>query len=235
MNAVAILIPVLGRPQHVPRLLANIATTTPEPHRVLFIADTEDLAEIKALDAAGADYITRDRDQPRNYAAKINCGYHATTEPFVFTGADDLNFHRDWFSRALAWAHDHIGVIGTNDIANPRVMNGTHSTHSLVRRSYVETQSGVIDTPDTVYCELYGHEYTDDELVQTAMFRGVYAHAFDSIVEHLHPMVGKAEDDATYRKGRSRTVESQRTFIRRSRMWTSPAARPAPRRRVPSR
>jgi hypothetical protein len=37
------------------------------------------------------------------------------------------------------------------------------------------------------------------------MTRGVYAHAFDSIVEHLHPMVGKAEDDDTYRLGRQHT------------------------------
>lgn len=213
---VAILIPVLARPHRVAPLLANIRSATPEPHRVLFIADVDDLDEIAALGEGGAEWITV--DQPRNYAGKINAGYRATSEPLLFMGADDLNFHRDWYSRALAWMGDGIDVVGTNDICNPRVMTGAHSTHTLVKRSYVKKR-GTIDEYDKVLHEGYAHEYTDDEFVQTAMKRGVYAHAFDSIVEHLHPLVKKAEDDSTYRLGRSRTRESRRLFQQRSPLW----------------
>jgi glycosyltransferase involved in cell wall biosynthesis len=212
---VAILVPVLRRPQNVKPLLRSISAATPEPHRVLFICDPDDTEEHEAIAAAGGEMIA----PGGSYAAKINTGYRHTREPLLFTAADDLHFHPDWLSRALKHMTDGIGVVGTNDICNPRVMCGQHSTHTLVRRSYVVTQSGVVDEPDKIYHEGYAHEYCDDEFVQTAMARGVYAHAFDAIVEHRHYLVGKAEDDDTYRLGRSRTRLSRRLFIQRRRLW----------------
>jgi glycosyltransferase involved in cell wall biosynthesis len=213
---VVIIVPVLGRPHRVSPLIENINHATPEPHRVLFVADVDDQPELDALQAVRAEWIAV--DQPRNYAGKINAGYRATTEPLFFMAADDLNFHPDWLSRALKWMGEGIDVVGTNDICNPRVMTGQHSTHTLVRRSYIDTH-GTIDEDGKVLHEGYAHEYTDDEFVQTAKKRGVYAHAFDSIVEHLHPNVNKADDDDTYRLGRSRTRESRRLFQYRQRLW----------------
>jgi len=216
MAEVAILVPVLRRPHRVKPLLDSIESATPEPHRVLFIPDENDSQEIEALEQAGAEYFTV---PPRtNWAAKLNEGYGRTTEPWLFCGADDLNFHPDWFSRALRWATPDTGVIGTNDLCNPRVMTGIHSTHMLVRRSYIDA-NGTVDEEGKLLHEGYAHEYADDELVQTVMARGVYVHAFDAIVEHLHPMVGKAEDDATYRQGRSATARSRRLFAQRRKLW----------------
>lgn len=213
---VVIIVPVLARPHRVAPLLENIKQATPEPHRVLFVADVDDEPELDALRAAGAEWI--EIDQPRNYAAKINAGYHATTEPLFFMAADDLNFHPDWFSRALKWMGDGVDVVGTNDICNARVMTGAHSTHTLVKRSYVKNR-GTIDEHNKVLHEGYFHEYTDDEFIQTAMKRGVYAHAYDAIVEHLHPLAKKAPDDSTYKLGRARTRESRRLFQQRRPLW----------------
>jgi hypothetical protein len=112
-----------------------------------------------------------------------------------------------------------IGIVGTNDLANPRVMCGQHATHMLIRRSYIAKHSGVVDEPRKVIHEQYPHEYADDELIQTAMARGAYAHAFDSLVEHCHPMVGKAPDDETYRLGRSRSRQGRRLFRARRPLW----------------
>jgi glycosyltransferase involved in cell wall biosynthesis len=230
---VAILIPVLGRPHRIIPTINSVAAATPEPHRLLFLASDDDQPTIAALEAVGADFMIVAPGRG-SWACKINDGYRATTEPWIFTGADDLAFHPGWFSRALAWADDTTGVIGTNDIANPRVMTGQHSTHSLIRRSYVD-DLGTVDGPGQVMHEGYAHQYADDEAVATAMARGTYAHAFDSIVEHLHPMVGKAPDDATYRLGRERTRESRRLFLARRRLWMStakPTHRPASARTV---
>lgn len=219
MTAVAILIPVLGRPHRIRPTIESVAAATPEPYRLLFVASPDDEVTIANLEEAGADHIVVVAGRG-SWACKINDGYRATTEPWIFTGADDLAFHPGWFTRALRWAAEATAVIGTNDICNPRVMTGQHSTHSLFRRTYID-EWGTVDQPGVVVHEGYPHEYADDEAVQTAMARGVYAHAFDAIVEHLHPNVGKAPDDATYRLGRTSTREGKRLFLTRRRLWAA--------------
>jgi len=220
--AVAILIPVLGRPHRIAPTIESVVAATPEPHRLLFLVNDNDEPTIAALKTAGADWIAVPPARG-SWACKVNDGYRSTTEPWIFTGADDLAFHAGWFSRALTWANHETGVIGTNDIANHRVMTGVHSTHSLFRRSYVD-ELGTIDGSGVMH-EGYAHDYADDEAIATAIARGAYTHAFDSIVEHLHPMVGKAPDDATYRLGRSRSRDGKRLFIQRRRLWAN-IARP---------
>lgn len=209
-----VLIPVLARPQNARLAWESIVATVPTA-RILFLCDPSDRAEQDAVAMVGAEMLS----PGGSYAHKINVGFAATTEEWVFTAADDLRFHPEWFERALRWATDETGVIGTNDLCNGRVMCGEHSTHSLVRRSYIESESGVVDEPGHIYCEKYPHEYCDDELVQTAMARGRYVHAFDALVEHMHPLVQKAPDDATYRKGRVHTRQSRRLFYTRKRLW----------------
>jgi hypothetical protein len=214
VSEVVVLVPVLGRPHRVVPTLESIAAATTDA-RVLFIPDPDDREEIRELRAVGAEYETC----AGNYARKINIGYCATSEPLVFLAADDLDFKSEWLTRASSYLTRDVDVVGTNDICNPRVMCGQHSTHSLVRRSYVEAFSGVVDEPGKVLHEGYAHEYCDDEFVQTAMARGRYAHAFDAIVEHLHPLTHKAADDATYRKGRAGTRASRRLFQSRRPLW----------------
>lgn len=215
--SVAIIVPVLARPQNVRPLLAAFTAATPQPHRVLFICDPHDQLEQEEILAAGGELIA----PGGSYAAKINAGYHATTEPLLFLAADDIRPRPDWLARAVSYMTPGVAVVGTNDLCNPRVMCGQHSTHTLIRRSYIQERSGVTDEPDTVLHEGYAHEYCDDELVQTAMARGVYAHAFDSLVEHLHPLIGLAADDETYRLGRAGTRASRRLFYTRQQLWAT--------------
>lgn len=214
---VAIIVPVLKRPHRVAPLMENVAAVTQRPYRLLFVATDSDSAEIAALKAAGADFVTI--NAPGTYARKINLGARETTEPLVFSAADDVVFHPGWLEAATAQLVNGIEVVGTNDLGNPRTMSGAHSTHSLFTRRYID-QGGVIDgPPGTVLHEGYPHEYCDDEFIGTAKARGVYAHAFDSHVEHLHYLWGKGTDDATYQLGRSRTVVGKHLFRRRKRLW----------------
>jgi glycosyltransferase involved in cell wall biosynthesis len=212
---VAILVPVLRRPQNVAPLLTSIHDATPEPFRVLFICDPGDGAEQDAIAIAGGEMIS----PGGNYAAKINQGVRATTEPLIFTGADDLRFHPGWLEAAVAKLEPGIGVVGTNDLCNARSIKGTHSTHSLVTREYA--QLGTIDDPDKLLHEGYPHEFVDDEFVATAKHRKAYAHAHDSIVEHLHPDAAKAPMDALYAARPMRMRMGRKIFRRRSPLWTT--------------
>ena len=109
-------------------------------------------------------------------------------------------------------------MVGTNDLGNRGTANGRHATHMLVTREYVE-RHGTIDEPGKFYHEGYPHELVDDEAVQTARARGAYAHAPDSIVEHLHPLWGKGEWDPLYMQIRARIEEGRVLFQPRRQLW----------------
>lgn len=220
---VGIVVPVLGRPQSVQPTIDTVEAATREPFMLMFVATDTDEPEIAALQASGAAYMTI--DEPGTYARKINLGAN-TLLPFcewILMAADDLKYHDGWYEAAMA-VHRATGavVIGTNDLGNPRTKGGGHSTHTLVHRSYIEDPGGVWDEgPGSLLHEGYPHEYVDDEFVQTAMTRQVYAHSFDSHIEHLHYLWGKGQDDDTYRLGRRHTQTGRALYLRRRRMWAN--------------
>lgn len=217
-----ILVPVLRRPANVAPLLASIQENTAllGGCRVLFLASPDDDAEHDALRAAGADWVcmTERWEGRGDFARKINHGARISTEPYLFLGADDLRFHAGWAEAAMARMVGRIGVVGTNDLGNRRVMAGRHSTHSLVSRTYVE-EHGTIDERGKVLHEGYPHEFVDDELVGTAMKRRMWAFARDSLVEHMHPLWGKAASDPIYAAMETRMTAGEPLYRQRRRLW----------------
>lgn len=225
---VVVLVPVLGRPHRVGPLLESLsASLTPSGPNVrpLFLVSQNDRASGIEIRRHKADHlICRWLPDRADYALKVNYGYRQTKEEFLFVAADDLAFHPGWADAALAvFAARDLGVVGTNDLS--RRARHQHSTHSLVCRGYVEQWGGTCDASGDIYCELYDHQFVDDELLATARGRGCYGFAADSIVEHLHPHWGKGEQDATYAKALRATAADQKLFRLRSRKWngTAPA------------
>lgn len=218
--SVAILVPMLGRPHLVPRLLDSIAAATPGRHRVLFVCTPGDSA-VRAVRDNGREWIEVPY-APGDYARKINAGVRHTDEPLIFTGAIDLRFEPGWLERACAHITEGVGVVGTNDLGNARVLAGEHSTHSLVTREYAAR--GTIDEPDKLLHEGYPHEFVDDEFIETARYRNAFAFAADSVVEHLHPLWGKAPTDATYDAHAQRMRRGRLVYQRRRHLWTSPSS-----------
>lgn len=234
----AVLIPLWRRTRHIERVHTAFRATVPDA-RIVFVVSDGDPDCAHAAHLFGDELprtLVVDVDGPGgvrgDYARKINVGYRATDEPWLFTAADDLDPHPGWYDRALAQGTQLLKitgtagefllrpapVIGTNDLTNDRTMKGQHSTHTLVARWYADC-CAVVDQPGAIYSERYGHEWCDDELVGTARRRGAYAHALDAHVEHLHPLGGKAPDDDTYRRGRLHTGYSRAQFNRRRRLW----------------
>lgn len=218
MTDCVVLIPMLRRTHRVVPVLESIRSTSDA--RVLFICSPNDSEVKAAIDKAGAERIEVDGPHPGDYARKINAGYRHTTEPLLFTAADDLLFHPGWLEAAKAQLTEGIGVVGTNDMGSPRVINGEHSTHSLVTREYAD-RFGIIDAAGQVLFEGYPHEYVDDELIQTARSRGAFAFAADSRVEHLHPSWGKAPMDAMYSQQRRRMNAGRLVFNQRRHLWAT--------------
>lgn len=219
VSDLVILVPMLGRPHRVVPLLESIDATVPGA-RVLFLLSPHDSQVRAAVEAAGRQYMEVPYQEHGDFARKINSGYRATTEPLIFTGADDLRFHPGWFEAAVAKLAPGIGVVGTNDLGSPRVIAGEHATHLLVTREYAD-KFGTIDQPGAIFHEGYWHEWCDDELVGTAKHRSAWAMALDSHVAHLHPCWHREVPmDGLYRQQRRRMNHSRPLFEQRQRMWT---------------
>lgn len=231
MNSVAILVPVLGRPQALHPLVESVVSSTSVPWHLYFLCSPgdEEAEDVCLVLEEQDDRITVWTVEWEagfaDWARKINYGYEETDEPWLLLGATDLRFHPGWDHAAFAVAEETgAGVVGTNDLGNRTVMRGLHSTHPLVRRSYADEQ-GTIDETGKVLHEGYAHQWVDTELVQTAMMRDEWAFAADSHVEHLHPFWRKSKNDATYDKALSTSREDHRYYSQRERLWKIAARR----------
>lgn len=222
MIKVAILLPVLRRPQNIYPLVESILNTTNVSFDIVFIVSPGDYAEISELDKLKQPYlIMEDNYEGRgDYARKINAGFEEVEAEWYFTGADDIRFHANWFEEAMR-THDQTGacVVGTNDLGSPVVTSGQHATHSLVLRDYV-LECGTIDEPGKIFHEGYKHNFVDTELVQTAQWRGAWAFSRDSIVAHNHPDWRKGKTDDVYQIGKNTFRTDQQYFETRKRLWT---------------
>jgi glycosyltransferase involved in cell wall biosynthesis len=219
-DEVAVLVPVLGRPEHAEPFLTSLRASTGLAEAYA-ICDPDDEDAIKAWHAAGAAVLRTDdptghpTDRPGTFAEKVNLGYRLTSEPWLLLVGSDVRFHPGWLDQAQAVAGDRYHVIGTNDLGNPRVMAGEHSTHPLIRRTYIDEVGASWDGPGVVAHEGYKHWFVDDEVVLAAKQRGVWAMAAQSKVEHLHPLWGKAEMDPVYALGQAYAERDRQQFVER--------------------
>lgn len=195
----AVLVPAI-RHTNAERFMTSLRAST-SLARAYAIANADEEDAIAAWKAAGAEVLVG--GTCRTFAERINLGYQLTAEPWMLVVGDDVRFHAGWLDHAQAMGGDRFHVVGTNDLANPRVTSGHHATHMLVRRSYVDETGSSWDGPGVVAHEGYRHWFVDDEIVTAAKQRGVWSMALGSRVEHLHPLFGKGEQDAVYELGQS--------------------------------
>lgn len=208
----AVVVPVLHRPEHAKPFMRSLRASTGLATVYAVVQEGDDEA-MAAWDAEGATIIVVD-DDTVSFAKKVNAGFNATTEEWVFVVGSDVRFHPGWLDHAqhVGDAFD-AGVVGTNDLGNPRVLAGEHATHFLVRRSYVDEHGASWAGPGLVCHEGYRHWFVDDEIVTAAKQRGAWAMALGSVVEHLHPAWGKAANDEVYDLGQAAAAADQREFI----------------------
>ena len=220
MAEIVVVVPVLARPQNAQALADSLAAST-DRVRLLFVCSPDDTEQIAACQVTGADVLVASwKPGPADFARKINLGYHESSEPFVFQGADDLEFTPGWADAALtAIEAGPYSVCGTQDTANPSVKAGQHSTHTLFRRSYCDDPGASMDGPGTVFSTAYDHQRTDDECVAVAKARGVWTFAHKAVVIHRHPIWGTAPNDSTYIKALARGKEDADIFKSRRHLW----------------
>lgn len=214
LDPVAIFIPSMNRAHKLPDLIQNVHDVTPEPHKLYFMVNDDDLESQKILDDFGEFYWVDLDGQDRRFCTRIQFMYEHTDEPWFLTGADDVLFHGEWLARAWSHIEDHHNVITFNDLFNP---NGTNF---MIRRKYIDDVGGVIDmSPGIIYHPGYKHNYSDNELIETAAMRSCFLRLEDSIIEHLHWITGKGEYDETYQYADEMWDADKALFKERNHLW----------------
>lgn len=245
MVDMTIAIPILRRAHRVRPVVESIVAATPYPASVpgldvVFAVTPDDDAVIAAIEAASAEFpgyvhhylmVPWPADGRGDYARKINAVFRSTDREWMLMGADDLEFEPGWVEAAMSAAGRDCppdvvpGVIGTNDLGNPRVLAGVHSTHSIVNVDWMRTV-GVAGTRHgagrraQALCEEYWHEGVDDELVAWAQYHKAFVMALDSRVRHRHPnWDASVPTDAMYAQQRERMRFGRRILNARRRLW----------------
>lgn len=214
----AVLVPTMDRPENIERFMTSLRATTALATAYAILH--RDDPSVDAWRAAGAEIIVGDC---RTFMEKVNYGYRLTHEPWLFLTGDDVRFHPGWLDHAQFVAKsERKSVVGTNDMANPRVMNGEHAVHWLISREYVNQVGASWDGPGIIAHEGYRYWYSDDEIVTAAKQRNEWAMALGSLVEHFHPAFGTAPDHKTYQVGRPHTEADRKLFEKRLRRSLRP-------------
>jgi len=219
-----IVIPTYGRAHRLADVAANVHANTQSPHRLVFVIELADDDSIHVVgDLSRAD----DRNvgiagECGSYSKAMNMAYKHLDGEWLFAGADDLDFTPGWEWEILRredrdrW----FGVYGTNDLINPYVVAGTHATHYLIARWYLDEHGGTVDGgPGSFMHEGYDHQYCDTEFVGTAKARARFRPVLSSVVRHLHWSVGLTPRDATSDKTHARLAEDSALYDSRRHLW----------------
>lgn len=213
-----VVVPTIGRAYRLADLAANIKRATHMPHRVVFVTEAHDTDTIETVRSLGLEPVINMRTE--NYAGAVNTAYEQSDADYLFAGADDLIWHDGWDTSCLQLFDDWFGVVGTNDLLNPYVLAGSHSTHHLVARWYLDDIGGVVDEgPGSFLPECYDHNFTDTEFIGTAKMRARFRPCLDSIVEHLHVTTGRAPADETHQRSVRAFAEDSALYDERRDLW----------------
>jgi hypothetical protein len=206
----AVVVPVMRRPGNAAPFMASLGASGADAHAYA-IADADDTETIEAWRAAGATVLLSDRGS--RFGEKVNAGYQRTAEEWMLLVGDDVRFHPGWLQAALDAAGDRYDVVSTNDLARDDL--DRLAVHPLIRRSYIDDQGASWDGPGLVAHEGYRHWYVDREWSQVAGDRHALVYAADAVIEHLHPIWGKAATDPVYAAGQAAAQDDHRIYRRR--------------------
>ena len=199
-DTLTVLVPVLNRPQNVAPLVESWAKSGTPGILVLLVSagdSAEDAAAIKAAETNGRVEHFRPVGC-HTWPEKISAGVECFRGDWFLLAADDVTFEPGWWEATERFRAGGYQVIGTNDGVNPRCsISGIHTTHPLVHRDF-----HAMGHPTSPVWPEYSHWYCDDELVQTAKARGVWAWCEQARITHHHPYFDESVPmDATYELG----------------------------------
>lgn len=207
----AIFIPTVKRPHLIGPLIDNIRANTPEEHTIYIMTNDKKTMEIAV--EKNVEIIDDSHEEDHRYNTRINHLFNMTDEPFIFTCADDVIFHKGWLTEAKKFLGAGAKVVAVNDRLNKE------GTMFLIDRTYIDEHSGCMDEPGVIFHTGYFHNFVDTELIAVSRKRKVFAKAELSIVEHNHYLNHKRSLDESDLWAQQHIKKDQQRFLSRRRLW----------------
>ena len=190
MSQMAIIVPSRGRPDNIKALIESMRKTiTSDQLWVVCDSDDQELAGYQALGIENLlifDRIQKGMARPLNLAVRYILKNHHI-EHFAFLGDD----HRP---RTIYWDQDFrnvldqgIGVVYGNDLFQSENLPTAVGMHGTIVREL-----------DGMVPEGLLHLYLDNFWKQIGIDIGALTYLPETIIEHMHPLAGKAQVDQGY-------------------------------------
>jgi hypothetical protein len=196
VTALAVVVPTRGRPQNAARLARAFEETTASGALPVFVADKDDpeLPGYRALLEAGTiprlmiyDHTEGGKGLcfPLNYAARR---YADVYENVGFMGDDHLPRTHGWDTE----------IINSLDSLRPRIVYGNDLLQGANLPTAVFMQSRMIQALGVMAPQVMRHLYLDNFWKELGERTGSLVYREDVVIEHLHPVAGKAPMDERY-------------------------------------
>jgi hypothetical protein len=204
----AVIVPTVNRHECLPSLLANVHSATATPHRVYFVVESGDKQTLLVLSGFSAigEHVHL-IGAFGSYVRSANAGVHSTLEPYFLVANDDVVFHPEWDTRALAAMKGSVRVVGIDQ------GDGRTESFFLVDRRYLD------EYPGPFYHTEYISQYCDTEFTDLAKKRGVWAVADGALIEHMHWTLGKSEVDQNYGMAIAAVPHDEALYHQRRAAW----------------
>jgi hypothetical protein len=183
------LVPSLGRPERATRMAAAYYASRLRPDTaLLFLVDPND-ATLPEYQSAGLPVQVL--PEPMGFTKALNYGAALKWNDFDILGAfgDDVIFQTTGWDDKVA-----------DTLATPGLAYGDDKIHGKGHPSAVWISSYLVKTLGWLALPSTSHQWADDGWKMLGQRSGLLRYIPDVVVEHMHPGVGKADWDDTYRQ-----------------------------------
>jgi hypothetical protein len=201
MNKMIILVPTRGRPMNATALLASHEELSAASD-LLFIIDANDPEHDQYHFEVGAELCMTIENQTRGMAYPINKAANAIAKQnkydfFAFLGDDHRPRTAEWDLQLMAAMQRQPSMAYGNDLLQGKRL----PTMIAMTSDIVKALAGMV--PPNMK-----HLYLDNFWKKLGEDLGALTYLDDVIIEHMHPVAGKAEWDEGYKEVNAQEVYS---------------------------
>lgn len=200
MSRLNVLVPTRGRPQNVSPILTAWRATGAfsDGATLIFLLDEDDercwsyLEEIEHAPEMGDGVSYSIQETWTPMVPKLNRAavqYAESGVPIGFAGDDHLPRTRGWVRRYLSELGESPSIVSCPDGTRPDNL----PTQWAMSAEIVRALGRMVPAP-------VEHLYCDNAVRDLAYGASCYRWLDDVLIEHMHPIAGKAEADSGYRK-----------------------------------
>lgn len=193
----ALMVPSRGRPENVERLCVALQETDSIADLYVGVdADDSDLNEYKNIEHRFRDINLIISNKRQRFAATVNSLSKLLCNDYKYLGWQG----DDHVPRTIHWDRHYVYEL-------ERMQVGVVYGDDLVMGEAIATElaftSNIVKTLGYAIPEGFVHLYVDNYFMELGRSIDRLKYLPDVVIQHMHPCVGKAEEDLTYREANS--------------------------------